>query len=165
MQQMKKLQVLVVGILIVITFFVPIVIAADTATITITVTASGTVSISVTPTTWAMGTLTLGSSNDTSSTYFTLSNDGDVRIDTQIKGSNSLDWSLVTGATGTDTFNITTNDTLAVQLTTSYQNFKQDLDPVTGNTYQFGLIFYMPTADTSGGAEQTITVTILAAQG
>jgi len=162
---MNKLQVLVVGILLIITFSAPIVIAADTATITITVTASGTVSISVSPTTWAMGTLALGSYNATSSTYFTLSNDGDVRVDTQINASNSQNWNLVTGTPATDEFRINTTGSIALSLTTSLQNFKQDLDPVTGNTYQFGLNFTMPTADTSGGVQQTITVTIKAAQG
>lgn len=69
-----------------------------------TAAAAGDASITVTPANWDQGSLALGSSNETSGTYFNLSNVGDVAINVTVKASNATNstsgfsWNLTSTA-------------------------------------------------------------------
>lgn len=136
--------------------------AGQTATITVTVTPTGTYSISVSPTSWDNGQLAYGSSNSTSSGYFTVTNDGNITCKVQIKASDTSAWTLASSA-GYNQFVMKASTdggtTWSLTLTTSYQDLFSSINPSNSDTFDLKLI--MPT---SGNTEtqQTITVTLQA---
>ena len=136
--------------------------ASDTATITVTVTPSGTLSITVSPTSWDNGQLSYGSSNSTSSGYFTVTNDGTITCKVQIKGSDTTDWTLASSA-GYNQFvmEVSTDggSNWDFALTTSYQDLFTSINPSSSDTFDLKLT--MPTSG-STSSQQTITVTLQA---
>lgn len=158
--KMKKIAILIAGIMI--AGMIPIANASDTATITVTVTPSGTLSITVNPTTWANGQLSYGSSNSTTGGYFNVTNDGTVSCKVQIKASDTADWTLGSSA-GYNQFVMQAStdggSTWSLTLSTTFQDLFAKIDPSAYSTFDLKLT--MPTSGSST-SQQTITVTLQA---
>jgi len=159
---MKKVEIgILIGILLV-GILQPVL--AESDTVTVTVTPSGTVSITISPTSVDFGTVAYGSSVNTTTNYFTLSNNGTLAVSVTVKGSNTTSWTLgSTPAYNVFRLIVTKNsawgDADDITLTTSDQTFLSSLEP--DNSQTFGLKLDMPTGgDTT--AQQTITVTFTA---
>ena len=125
------------------------------------------VSISVSPTSYDFGLVGEGETKATGLTYFTLSNDGDVIVNTTIagealSGTGATDWAL--GATaGADTYALKAGTTAYdITVTTTATDFVMGLAP--GGTQDFGLEFTAPTSMTDVNDEKSGTVTITAVE-
>ena len=151
-------------------FLVNNVFAADSATVTATITAQS-VSVSVSDGTVTYGTLTTGTSEDTTSGGLnntqTASNDGNITEDINIRGQDSVNWTL-SATSGADQYvhefcKVDTGDcdgtpTWAA-LTTSNQTLKLSL--VSSGTYDFDLKITTPSTSTNF-TQQSVDVVIQA---
>lgn len=139
--------------------------AANTGTVSANVTAQN-VSLSVSPGNVTYGTLGLGTSQDTCALTQsqTVTNDGNVDENFNIKGQDSTAWTLA-GSSGNDTYRhqFYTDGTCATpdgDLTTSYQNL--DYTPVAPDgTTDLDLEITVPDPSSSD-TQQDVSVTVQA---
>jgi len=143
------------------------VLAAETTSVTATVTVQN-ISVSVSDGTVAYGTLAVGTSKSTCdlSDTQTLTNDGNVTEDFNIKGQNSASWTLAETAGSEEYVHEFSTDTCPVStwtpLTTDYQTAATGI--TAGGTSPLNLQITTPTA-TNDYTEQSVDVTILAVAG
>jgi len=128
----------------------------------------GLVSVIVTPSSIAYGTVSLGTSkNTTLGQHLTVTNNGTVTEDFSIKSSNATrdggtTWTLVTGAPGLNEFKhefSTNSGSNWTALTTGYQSLATGIAP--NATQVFDLQIGMPTS-TTDYEEHTIIIAVLA---
>lgn len=142
--------------------------AATTGTISVTVSLQSTVSVDVSPTTWNIGPIALDGTDTL--TPVTATNNGNVTIDLNIKGSNgATNWTINGTSTGADQFTVQAhNGTPALSptsflLTTVDHALSSSL--ATSSSQTFDLTFTAPSSDTGGGgADQSFDVTVTASQ-
>lgn len=131
---------------------------AQTDTISVTVSMETIVSVTVTPDTWNLGAIA------TSTVYgpqaCTATNNGNVRQDLTITGSDGLGGWILGATPGTDTFAV---DVDGSPLSTTPLSLTSGLP--ASSSYPFNLSYSSPTADTQGGgANHNFTITITASQ-
>ncbi len=151
--------------LIVLPLFTGVVKAAPTASVTATVTVQN-ISVTVTDGAVAFGTLANNSSTGTNgSDTQTATNNGNLTENLNIKGQNSLNWTL-TSTPGTDqyvlkfcTTSCTTPATNYTALTTSYQTLATSV--ATSGTQTFDLYITTPNPSTIY-TQQSVDVTVQA---
>jgi uncharacterized protein (DUF2147 family) len=151
--------------------FTPFASAADNEDVTITVTPSGAtldIDVNGTSPSYDIGSVSLGSSGNTTATYFTVYNNGTVDADT-VTATASVD-------TGTNPWTIvafgsyTGKDNCAVNVTTDTWDGSGDtnlngettiLDALAQSSSEtFGVKVWVPESVTGGSQEQTITINI-----
>lgn len=139
-------------------FFVRRIVAADTASVAATVTVQN-ISLSITDGSISYGTMSVGSSKSTADLSDTQSvtNDGNIAEDINIKGSNSANWTLASAA-GADQYAHKFGVGLTA-LTTNYQSLAGNLD--VGNSQTFNLVLYTPTSS-AVYTSQSVDVTVQA---
>lgn len=139
-------------------FLVRKIIAADTAAVTATVTVQN-ISLSVSDGSITYGTMAVGTSKSTADIPDTQSvtNDGNIAEDINIKGSNSANWTLA-ATTGSNQYAHKFGVGLTA-LTTNYQILSSNLS--VGNSSTFNLVLYTPTSSTVY-TSQSVDVTVQA---
>lgn len=163
---MKSRFLLIVFISFLVLSFVTPLMAADEASVTATVTVQN-ISVSVDDGSVAYGILALNTSAGTNGTDTqTAENDGNVTAEFNIKGQNSVDWTLG-GSAGANqyvhrfcTATCGTPPTNYTALTTNYQELAASVS-VSG-TQTFDLHITTPTS-TSSYTQQSVDVTVQAA--
>ncbi len=120
------------------------------------VTVSTDTSISVTPESWNQGSVSIGSSNETTSFNFTLTNNGNVIIDVQITASNAtnstdvIKWLLASSASP-DNFSIQYNRSdigTWTNINTTYDTFLTNLGIDASQTFDLKLIMATTSSTT-----------------
>lgn len=125
------------------------------------------VSISVSPVSYDFGIVGEGETKATGLTYFTLSNDGEVTVDTTIageslSGTGATDWALGAAA-GANTYALKAGTTAYdITVTTTSTDFVMGL--AASGTQDFGLQFTAPTSMTDKKDVKTGYVTITAVE-
>ena len=101
-------------------------------------------SILVSPGTWDNGNLDVGTTNQTSGFYFTLSNEGNIAINIQIKANNATngttgaEWKLNNTGQGLNNYSVQYNKSVSwVYVATTFSSFVTDL--AVGNSQTFDL--------------------------
>lgn len=132
--------------------------AADTATVTSTVTVQN-ISVSVADGSISYGTLAIGSSKSTSELGDSqvATNDGNITETINIKGSNSIGWTLA-AVPGVNQYSHKYGVGQSA-LTINYQTLVTSIG--VGQTYRFDLAVYTPTSS-STYTQQSIDVTVQA---
>ncbi len=111
-------------------------------------TESENTTITVTPDQWAMGTIDVGGSNETTGFYFTLTNNGNCYVDIQIKGEDATNetegttWKL-TPTPGHDNFSMQYNlssEGTWTTINTSFEPFLADLAIDDSQTFDLKFI-------------------------
>lgn len=134
-------------------------------------------SINVTPWNWNAGTINYNSYNNTSKTYFNLTNKGNVKINVKIHGEN-ITWDgniwHINDTTGENNFTLeyAKNDSSWVNIDYTNSSFRENLYPWNSSkwwfykiwpyTYwqQFGLNLSMPTSSSpQPGGDLSVNVT------
>lgn len=99
-----KEKIVIIGILLILIIATtPSVFSGDTDDINVTLNPQATASITVNQASWSPS-CSLGETEQTSGTWATLTNDGDVQVDVTIKANNTNDWTL--GTVGHDQFKL-----------------------------------------------------------
>lgn len=155
------------AILVFILFIVPVASAATTASVTATVTVQN-ISVSVADGTVAYGTMSVGTSENTTASALddsqVATNDGNVTQDFNILGSDSAAWTLA-ATTGADQYThewcTSTCDSSPTwnDLTTGYQTLSTAIAPAGSTT--FDLQITTPSSSTSF-TQQNVDVTVQA---
>lgn len=154
------------GISILCAAMLPLVHSGAVDTFTITVTPTGTYDVTVNQTTYAVGDKAYDSGwTNTSATWGSVNNTGDITADINAKASDTAAWTLAATA-GNQQFvvRLTKQGDSALTLTVDYLDWVEDLvSPSTGGLDQFAFMtsFKMPTSGALSG-EQTSTVSITA---
>lgn len=133
--------------------------AATTDTITVTVSLTEAISVSLDNNVWNIGSI--GLSQSTSLATVTATNNGNVTVDLDIKGSNGAGgWSI--GPQSADTFQVSVTSP-ALVLTTTDQALASAL--VVSGTKTINLNYQSPTSDSfGGGVDQGFSVTVTASK-
>lgn len=168
---MKYLPEVIISLLISVFLFTPFVYAATEATVTTTVTAQE-ISLTVTDGNVSYGTLSLSATRSTiaaeENEMQTVTNNGNVNEDFDIKGQNSGAWTLASTQGANQYFhkfcNDTDNDcstpgTNYTALTTDYQEL--DASVASSGTTELQLQIGMPSS-TSSYTQQSVDVFVLA---
>ncbi|MCD6221042.1 hypothetical protein J7K25_02645 [bacterium] len=119
------------------------------------------ISLNVNPTTVNFTNLSYGETVQTSTDYFTVSNNGNVNEDFTIIGSNGTNW-MIGENPGTDIFSLKAkggNLTEWTDISTS-QVLKTEVSP-SGN-FNFGIQFTSPTSISNGKTKDTVNIIITA---
>lgn len=119
------------------------------------------ISLTVNPQTVDFSNLSYGQTVQTSSDYFTVTNDGNVNENFSIIASDGTNWTI--GETpGTDRFSMKTKGGDIFDWTdiSSSKVLKENLTP--SGTFNFGIQFTAPTSVSSGKTTDTINLTITA---
>lgn len=137
---------------------------------TIGITAEGKeIAISVSPTSYDFGLVAESEVKATGLTYFTLSNDGNVQVDTQIQGAalsgtGATDWALGAAA-GADTYALKAGTAAAYDITVATSATDFVIDLAVSGTEDFGLQFTAPTSITDTNDQKSGDTTISAVEG
>lgn len=127
------------------------------------------IAISISPTSYDFGQVAESETKATGLTYFTLSNDGNVQVDTQIQGqalsgTGATDWALGAAA-GADTYALKAGADAAYDITVATSATDFVLDLAASGTEDFGLEFTAPTSITDTNDVKSGDVTISAVEG
>lgn len=157
---MKKILIGVIAIVLALAMITPVQ-AGLTDTITVTLQPGATASITCNQSTWDP-TCSLGESEQTSTTWGNLSNDGEVNVSVTIKGTNTTNWDIHDTTTAHDQFVMRFyNGATWEGFDYDEETYTSDL-PASGADYkQFGLNVSMPPTSSSND-NQVVTVTFTA---
>jgi len=136
---------------------------ADTATITVSVSLQEIISISLTPTSWDIGAISLGQSYESSE--FTVSNDGNVAEDINIKATDGAGGWILGTTPGEDTFTLSADVSpySSYDITISKSDTELISNLALGSSTKFKLKYSSPTSDTKGGGiSQNFTIILTA---
>jgi Subtilase family len=118
---------------------------------------SETVSVSLDSSTWNLGCIEL---QDTPSSSYTATNDGDVAVDLSIKATNGAGGWTLAASPGANAFSVDVASP-AISLTTADQTVATNV--AVSDTRSIGLTYNAPTSDTiGGGVDQSFTITLSA---
>ena len=137
---------------------------------TVSISAEGKeISISVSPASYDFGLVAESETKATGLTYFTLSNDGNIQVDTQIQGealsgTGATDWALGAAA-GADTYALKAGTDAAYDITVATTATDFELDLAASGSEDFGLEFTAPTSITDANDVKSGDVTVSAVEG
>lgn len=135
----------------------------NTATISVTVSLEETVSISLDTNTWNIGSISLGTTVESST--FTVTNNGNVAEDISIKTTNGAGGWRIGTIPGENVFKVAADvepySSYDIVISTTETTLITDL--TSGNSKSFKLQYNAPTSDTyGGGVDQSFTITLTA---
>lgn len=168
----RSFSIVLVLVLVIAIILPKVVNAASTGTVTATVSAQS-ISLSVDVSSVSFGTIATSATKDTTTSgvnnSVTVTNDGNIVEDINIKAGNSTNWTLGASA-GSETYTMKSCQTncdstptwTSVGIDPSYARFASSVASQSANTRNLDLQVGTPTSTTQTG-QQSITITVQAA--